>query len=130
MEMQMVVDQSHNVGNECSYLGCLLLMPSLISEICLCPADFYNNLNKEVFKEILIHKEKGMDIEFMAECMGNRTGWDSDDLLNYFEDLVEGTPGITNFKAYEAIIREKSVYRMIMEIQKELEAERQYDAGV
>lgn len=121
------VDQSYNLGCECAYIGSLILDPSLIKQVNLCSADFYFNLNRELFHEIVSQERPHDNLREIAMNVSASNDWEFDGILDYLKHIVETTNSVTTFKANEDIIREKSVARNLEDCKKVLEAAKDVD---
>lgn len=97
---------SHAIEAEQGILGGILLTPSVLAELDLVPADFFNSNNRQVFEAILaVSKHQPVDLVTVCQHLETITGRDWAASLG---QLVSNTPSAALVPEYARILREKT----------------------
>ena len=118
----------YSLEAEQSVLGAVLISPEIYEEIAesLSVEDFYLPNHKEIFGSIsdLYLKNRSLDIVTLLEDVINKSAHSDDaarsSTKEYLIRLADSVPVIGNIKEYAAIVKEKSLKRMLIDISGEI----------
>lgn len=105
---------------EFSVLGALMLAPEKMAECTLSPQDFFFHDNRAIFEAIQARAEKNLPFDAVtlgADFQNNESVTD-----HHLIELATTVPSAANYAGYEAIVKDKSVRRQLIEAATQLDA--------
>ena len=110
----------HSIEAEQAVLGGLMLDNAgwELVEGLITSGDFYRSEHRLIFhaSERLIANDKPLDMVTVGEWLEQAGDLDACGGLEYLGRLVEQTPGAANLRSYAEIVKERSVFRQLIEI--------------
>ncbi len=120
MPAPLFASPPHSVEAERNTLGALLLDPDKLADVAneLKPADFHDPLHRAIYKAMLALQERHVPVDFVTLCDEMK---DHEDLRTtggaaFLAQLASSVPTSSNAGAYARIIREKSLYRRLIDV--------------
>jgi replicative DNA helicase len=108
----------HNVDAEKSVLGSILVNNEHYYRIVemLRPEDFYLNAHRVIFRHMteLMEKSKAIDLITIQEELMRASVLESAGGIDYVASLMDGMPHLVNVEHYIEIIREKALFRQVI----------------
>lgn len=113
----------HNPEAEVSLLGSVLLDNDAINIACdrIVPDDFYDAVNREIFKVMMKLNDDGkpIDLATLYTSMANVKLLEDRGGIHYLASLNQNLPSATNVRRYAELIKESSLLRRAIEISQE-----------
>ncbi len=110
----------HSVEAERNTLGALLLDPDKLADVAseLKPADFHDPLHRAIYKAMLSLQERHTPVDFVTlhDELKDHEQLQATGGAAFLAQLATNVPTSSNAAAYARIIREKSLYRRLIEV--------------
>lgn len=109
----------HSIEAEQAVLGGLFINNDLCDDVSsrIEGSDFYRQEHRVIFQAILALNDKSQacDVVTVSEWLDDHQQLDDAGGPPYLAELAEGTPGVSNVKAYADIVRKRSVLRQLIQ---------------
>ena len=108
----------HSIEAEQTILGAIMIDPSAWERVAdiVCEADFYRPEHRRIYASMvnLTEKYSPIDLTTLSECLSVAGNLENIGGASYLAQLATETPSIVNARAYAKVVREKSLYRLLI----------------
>jgi len=123
----------HSVEAEQSVIGALLRDNTAWDRICdrLVAADFYHHTHRVIFERIVHLAKRGQpfDVVTLTAALKGSDVLKTQEDETYLYRLTHETPGVVNIIAYADIVRERSVFRQLIQCSNDIAAAAYHPEG-